>query len=163
MRRGDRREERRIMLEAIIDDPGASHSDRLRADEALRDLEREDAAINRADSARLSRDEVVDELRSLRDMTEAALAIAAGPDEVEPPDSGRDEILRLRVEDAVEVRDRALADLDHLRETVRAGFAELLGDEEPDVEAVLAAWRAVRAEPQDADVVVDALPDGENG
>lgn len=35
----DRRAERRLMLEAIIDDPAASHSDRLRADEQLRELE----------------------------------------------------------------------------------------------------------------------------
>lgn len=98
------------MLEAIISDPHGSHSDRLRADDALRELERDDA--RRGAVEHMSPEQALEEARSLSDAMPGIVTcarVAAGEDAqdvVEPPTEVDDlrELVELQqqVLDAVE-------------------------------------------------------------
>ena len=62
------------MLEAIIGDPHGSHGDRLRADDALRELEQADA--RRVAVEHMSPEQVLEEAQSLADSMPGFLACA---------------------------------------------------------------------------------------
>ena len=82
-------------MEAILDDPLATHADRLRADERLAELERAEASATVTE--RLTPEQVAEELESLAAAVPAMLAVARGPESVEPPveDGELDELLEL--------------------------------------------------------------------
>ena len=105
--------ERRALLLSILDDPGASHSDRLRADELLADLELHEARSG--GSEHLSPEQVREEFASLALAVPGMLAVAAGVDAVEPPV----EVDELR--EVIDLQERLIAALEsRLAERERA-------------------------------------------
>ena len=85
----DRRQERRALFEAILGDAAASHSERLRADEALCELELEERRVAAVD--RLTPDQALAEAESLAAAMPGIVVcarVAAGADAmdvVDPP------------------------------------------------------------------------------
>lgn len=73
------------LFEAILADPDASHADRLRADERLSDLEREEHRAVAAQVAQLAPEDVEAELRRLAHACEGGLVLMRGPVAVELP------------------------------------------------------------------------------
>lgn len=77
--------ERRALYESILDDPAASHGDRLRADERLAELDQRQRASTGEVQAPLSPEQQMAELESWAAAAAAAIAVARGPQFIEPP------------------------------------------------------------------------------
>ncbi len=84
----DRRGERRALYEAILSDARATHSDRLRADEQLRELEQHEHRTTMVEN--LSPAEALAELESLGSALPGMIAVARGVAAVEPPEDPDD-------------------------------------------------------------------------
>lgn len=153
----DRSEERRALYEAILADPHASHGERLKADERLAELEREDRTFHVDE---LSPDQLREELESLASAIPGMLTVAEGPEAVRPPAGEEAEVLRRHIAVVQEDRRLAFEERDRVRSVARGAFEELFGEGEPDCGKVIAAWREMREDPPDAEVVPEEIEAG---
>ncbi|HLY50694.1 MAG TPA: hypothetical protein VKR21_16015 [Solirubrobacteraceae bacterium] len=147
-------------------DPRIAPGDRVRAIERLVELEADDRRGERFEE--LTPGQVREELESLHAMTLSALAVMDGPDAVKPPrnadtdHSFRDAGERVRENNSARVG-QLYDELRELRSICRDGFAELFGEDEPDAEAVIRAWRKVHTPEPEGEAVEEprGLPSGE--
>ena len=157
----------RALCEEVLDDPGASHADRLGAIVRLQELDREERAAGAAE--RPSPDEALREAESLHAAAPGILHAArveAGEADAwdvkapaDPTDPGPDP-LTARLQEEMQRSEQERLELLRIG---RAAFEELFdSDNEPDCERVKGAWRRFHPPDAEAEDEPKELPGGDD-